>query len=331
MYNNSKLAFFKFANVSKPLYNKTEIQNNSDNMHQKLLKAYEEAQKNAENAFNELKLYLDQKQMDSSILPNITQNPNLVFASQQASVINKINIPEPIVNNKVDNDKILADKLCNSSWINLKTNPINLNYVINLSDVDETIYPHIDSLINVKKLVLADDFNYTINLSNLINLEELILGTYFNQVISNDMLPPNLKKLCFGTNFIKKIDSLPNSIEELVLNNRYNNKLILPDNLKILNLGDSFNYDIILPDKLEKLTIGYHYNKKLVLPNSLRFLVLGTKFNEDIILNDKLEELTIGKQFNKNLKLPDSMKVLTLTNRSILSKIVLNKNVKVNM
>jgi hypothetical protein len=327
MYNNSRLAFFRLLNdtTNKTIEtNKIEdniegtmisqLTSNISIKHKQLLDAYEEAQN---------KLLETKKQLDDFI----SNNPQL-------SVVTEQNIEKYHNMQKQLDENIIVTKpqqLISCSWDKIKSDPNNMENIVCLTNVDEMIYPYLENLTNLKTISFVDGFNATINLSELKNLEDITLGSSFNQVLSKDNLPNKLKKLKLGLNFLRKIDDLPNSIEELTLDNRFNSTIVLPSNLKSLTVGDSFNQNIILNDMLESITFGYHFNKPLTLSNSVKKLLLPGKFNEDLELNDCLEELSLGQMFNKNLKLPNSMKILTLKNRAVLSKITLNKNVKINM
>ena len=255
-----------------------------------------------------------------------TKVSDLRFAAEQAAGLYVNNmIKENEIKQVEEKNKI--KNLATSCWLNIKDNLDDLKNVIKLVNIDHDIYPHLELCNNLESMVFSDDFNATINLSKLDNLKEVTFGSYFNHVISKDNLPQNLKKLTLGLNFIRKIDSLPNSIEELYIDNRYNSPIYLPSNLLVLSFGDSFNQELLLPSSLEQLSFGYHFNKTIKLPKSLKVFNMSTKFNQDIVLNEKLEELTVGNQFNRNLKLPESMKILNLKNKTILPKITLNSNV----
>lgn len=342
MYNNSRLAFFRALSDN---INKVELSSKKDdddlcssgtlisslntnsNKHKQLLDNYNNALKNVEEA----KKLLDEFVGTTS---NTTINENLKLSqiAEQASYqyIQLMNNSEAtfLQNEPIE---IIPPKLLHCDWDKIKSDPTNIENIVSLTNVNELIYPYLEQLINLKTISFSDSFNATINLSELNNLEDIQFGSNFNQIISKDNLPNNLKKLKLGLNFLRKIDELPNNIEELTLDNRFNSTIVLPSNLLSLTLGDSFNQDITFNNRLESVTFGYHFNKNVTLPKSLKILSLPGKFNMDLELNDDLEELTLGQMFNKNIKLPNNMKVLTLKNRASLSKITLNKNVKINM
>lgn len=291
------------------------------------------------------------------VVESVVVQPNVALqqASNMAVSINKRIIMETerleaLANMKVENEKKELEKTAeaeaiakaklieklneqfeNAVWTDIKSEESNFDKVKKLTEIDETIYPYLESFPNIKSMSFADNFNATINLSKITSLSEVTFGTYFNQVISKDTLPSSLTKLSLGLNYIRKIESLPAKLEHLTFGNRFNTSIVLPSTLKSVTFGDAFNQDIVLPFGLEELTFGYHFNKMLVLPNSLKVLHLSTKFNNDLSLNEGLEELTIGVQFNKSLKTPSSLKTLRLKNRNILSKISVSKSVQVIM
>ena len=354
MYNNSRLAFFRSLNDN---VNKVEIQNatnlddnscssdmlsnfsgtlisslntntNNNIIHKQLLDSYNIALKNVQESKQLLDNFLANvpqtyiKTDENQTLSQITEQASYQYIYTQNNNINQLK-NEPI--------EIITPQLLYCDWDKIKSDPTDIENIVSLINVNELIYPYLERLINLKTISFSDNFNATINLSDLNNLEDITFGSNFNQIVSKDNLPTNLKKLKLGLNFLRKIDDLPNNIEEITLDNRFNSTLILPANLISLTVGDSFNQEIELNNMLESITFGYHFNKHLILSKSLKKLSLPGKFNQDLELNDCLEELSLGQMFNKNLKLPNSMKILTLKNRSVLSKITLNKNVKINM
>ena len=250
------------------------------------------------------------------------------YPSNDPNKYKKVNTPNVHIDNKPDVKPEEVKPELYISWNTLKSNLNNVADITHLSDVDESIVPHLHLFVNLKSIIFVDSFNSNIDLSKLNKLEEINYGTYFNQEISQNNLPNKLKTIKFGLNFIRKINSLPNSIEKLSFSNRHNNSINFSTNLKTLVLGDAYNQLLDLPNKLESLTLGYHYNKPLNLPENLKSLVLGTKFNQEINFNKNIKELTIGEQYNQKLILPTSITSLTLKDKNILSNIKYGKNVK---
>lgn len=130
-------------------------------------------------------------------------------------------------------------------------------------------------------------------------VEEILFADNFNENIS--YLPSNLKKICFGHIFNKRIGQsiIPNSVEELVFGHSYNHPLLeYPSNLKVLKFGRNFTHNLTnLPIGLIELELGKKFYGKLVLPKGLEIL----KF--DIICD-----------FFQDLTLPNTIKILELSN-----------------
>jgi hypothetical protein len=126
----------------------------------------------------------------------------------------------------------------------------------------------------------------------------------------------------------KKCDAWPASLKTLYLANNFDNdnKLFLPSKLEKLSLGCDFNYDIsharvIWPDNLVYLNLGEAFNYPLdniALPQSLQILEISSKFNhslDNIIWPQNLKMLMLGCDFNyslENVKFPDSIVILDL-------------------
>ena len=86
----------------------------------------------------------------------------------------------------------------------------------------------------------------------------------------------------------------------------------LPNNLKIIALGYSFNQPIVLPNELEEFRMGYKFNQPIVLPNTLKKLVIDGSFKQEIDLPFGLEELTLMCNHKVIDYLPHSLKTLNL-------------------
>eukprot|EP00435_Cladocopium_sp_Y103_P032240 s1318_g8.t1 len=191
------------------------------------------------------------------------------------------------------------------------------------------------------------------------------LGTDFNQSWMQIHLPPGLHHLTFGRHLEtvewlllpKDLTSLtcrfatyplpmklPGRLKSLRLEGKFNEDLqeLLPQDLEVLSLGDSFCQSLMhvawppkltsltlcrcrwpeaWPSKLEQLTLGGEFNQSLEdanFPPTLRRLTLGDRFIQSlqgIIFPTRLEELSIGSRFNQSfdhVQLPGELKSLTL-------------------
>ena len=243
-----------------------------------------------------------------------------------------------VVVNNVINDKkqinvnrILVSSLKNDEkldWKNMAKNKIEYKNIKKLKNVDETIISHLSSLNKLEIIDFDDEFNLEVNLKNLENLVEINYGSYFNQNISKDNLP-NVKRIKLGVNYMRKLSNLPDSLEELVFDERYNNMISLPENLRMLKFGGCFDKPFLIPKKLERLEFGYHFNRTIDLPASLKYLKLSQKYNQTIKFNEGLEDLYIGPQFDKDFILPKSLKLFRISNPKLLSKLVIPQNIQV--
>ena len=87
----------------------------------------------------------------------------------------------------------------------------------------------------------------------------------------------------------------------------------LPNNLKMIAFGYSFNQPIVLPNELQEFRMGVKFNQPIVLPNTLKKLVIGDSFEQEIDLPFGLEELTLMCKKHKVVDyLPHSLKTLYL-------------------
>ena len=185
-------------------------------------------------------------------------------------------------------------------------------------------------------LDLGDIFNQKFEKNVLPNnVKYLLLGNLYEYELNSDILPNSLVYL-----EINKIPicNLPKLKYLKVMNNYYNNELklnnlelnvnivelsftyffnqyiyYLPNNIKYLMLGDTFNKKIdigILPNGLEYLDFGYSYNEPIerdVIPHSVRTLLFGRNFNHPLNTNNlptNLISLVVGynfkQEFNEN-------------------------------
>lgn len=141
---------------------------------------------------------------------------------------------------------------------------------------------------------------------------------------------------------------IPEGVTKLVIGMKFNSNLTLPDTLTELNLiRGGFDRDLILPPNLETFIMSDRYNKPLILPNSLKTLSMGDIYKLDLILPPNLENLTIGDKVPLSRDLPISLKklsislnnipnleklinleILKIKNRRIIEHLILPKNLK---
>jgi len=151
--------------------------------------------------------------------------------------------------------------------------------------------PLTDDLINqLKELLLITDklqFPYNFNnsidpLSEIDGLTHICFGKYFNKSIDN--LPNCIESIVLDTKFNLDIAKFPANLKSIEFGYNFNKKCEFPDTLTSIKFGASFNCIIDrLPVNLEVLEFGMKYDKPLcALPNTLKKLVLGYYFNHPI-------------------------------------------------
>jgi hypothetical protein len=84
---------------------------------------------------------------------------------------------------------------------------------------------------------------------------------------------------------------------------KFNQPIILTNNLTHLTFGYRFNQPIILTNNLTHLTFGYDFNQPIILTNNLTHLTFGYYFDQPIILTNNLTHLTFGDCFNQPTEL----------------------------
>jgi hypothetical protein len=93
---------------------------------------------------------------------------------------------------------------------------------------------------------------------------------------------------------------------------RFNQKIILPENLTHITFSYHFNQELILPYTLTQLTFGESFNQVVELPESLTHLTFGFYFNRVVKLPESLTHLTFGYDFNQKVNIPLKLKYLRL-------------------
>lgn len=142
------------------------------------------------------------------------------------------------------------------------------------------------------------------------------------------------KNLCVNTNTVIII---PNTVENVIFYNDYNQPTVLPEGIKNVVFGTyfnqpihiptsiksiafdvKFNQDLILPEGLEDLSIDGEFEKNLILPSTLKTLFLRYKFNSPLILPEGLKEIAIEGRFNQPIIIPNSVKKCYINKKLII-------------
>lgn len=124
---------------------------------------------------------------------------------------------------------------------------------------------------NLKKITFGNTFNKKIAKSIIPNsVEEMGFGNQYNYPLPE--YPSSLKILRLGRNFTRNLTNLPVGLKELELGEKFYGKLILPEGLEVLkfDMRGEFFQDLILPDTIKIIELGNGYKGKLInLPKSL--------------------------------------------------------------
>jgi len=153
---------------------------------------------------------------------------------------------------------------------------------------------------------------------------ELTLDHTFNEPLSN--IPENVTTIELGMMFDREIrrGDLPEGLRKLRLGHSFNQPMSLPDSVEELSLGTRFNrvMDFPLPRNLTVLKFGERFNSNImegVLPKNLRELSFGMMFNVELtpgVLPRNLEYLDLGTSYKHRLiagALPPKLKTLILS------------------
>ena len=177
-----------------------------------------------------------------------------------------------------------------------------------------------------------DYLNYTYGIIEFISSRILVTENNISSIKSLLLNSNNIKKIFINStklldklktiysNNNENIFEIPISIEFLQLNSSFDdNKIRLPEKLKVLKFGDKFNKLINYPNELFYLEYGDKFNSPIEnLPPSLEFLIFGKSFNQSVdYLGSKLKFLCLGENFYQQLdNLPNSLEALFLSNYS---------------
>lgn len=106
---------------------------------------------------------------------------------------------------------------------------------------------------------------------------------------------------------------LPETLEHLIMDYRFNSPIMLPNNLLSLTMGESFNQPVMLPNTLVYLTMGFDFNQPIILPETLECLKIGYKFDKIIKFPNTLRYLEIGSCYKYKSILPESLKTIVFS------------------
>jgi hypothetical protein len=173
-----------------------------------------------------------------------------------------------------------------------------------------------DYWISGSKIIFKPEFNKPLDeFYELISkYNELIFSDYndLNTLLKTINCDFKNSRLHFKPSKFNQPIILGNNLKIIIFGICFNQPIILNDNLRELRFGSYFNHPIILNDNLRELSFGSCFNHPIILPKKLVSLCLGRKFNESIIFGNELTILHLGTSFDKSINIPDTVKRLKL-------------------
>ena len=161
------------------------------------------------------------------------------------------------------------------------------NHVVFSSDFNDSIDPYIEVISKYKGLVFANrdcvDAVFTLSGGYIDKSDMGSCPIPTNSEFNQPInyLPNNLKRIAFGNSFDQHV-VLPDGLEEFSMGSKFNQPIALPNTLKKLVIGESFSQEIDLPMGLRELTLKNNHKVIDYLPHSLKTLNLGTRFNMEM-------------------------------------------------
>jgi len=148
-------------------------------------------------------------------------------------------------------------------------------------------------------------------------------NVFFKYFSVNYKLSPS----CVNIPYIKKIHNyygngknLPNTLNILFLEDKFNEPVQLPSSITHLKFGDNFDQPVEnLPSSITHLTFGKKFNQSIDnLPTSITHLTFESDFNQPVEnLPSSITDLTFGENFNQPIDLPSSITHLTFGDKKI--------------
>ena len=190
----------------------------------------------------------------------------------------------------------------------------------------------------LKKDLLPDSLISCVNISTIITNEYNDCGDelcpyvfHLDRLIDNlEDYQVNGKTLIMDTFFNEELLKIPIEVEEVILGQFFNQKIIVPENVKKITIGKNYQKPIDLQEHITHLKLNcnsssdisgngliYLEAKNLSMINylpKLETLILGKEFNQPIDnMFPNLKYLKLGHMFNQNLdNLSNSLETLII-------------------
>src|SRR3972149_3570538 len=110
-------------------------------------------------------------------------------------------------------------------------------------------------------------------------------------------------KIIFKPNFNAKLDNYIDIItkcNELIFSNYYDYNITIKTNNKYCNeyeqnyKSSKFNQQVIIPENVTHLTFGSYFNQQIIIPENVTHLTFGSSFNQQVIIPENVTHLTFG-------------------------------------
>ena len=129
------------------------------------------------------------------------------------------------------------------------------------------------------------------------------------------IIPENVTHLTFGYHFNQQI-IIPQNVTHLIFGYDFNQHVIIPQNVTHLTFGNNFNQQIIIPQNITHLTFGWDFNQPVIIPENVTHLTFGSYYNQQVIIPENVTHLTFGYHFNQQVNLPN-IKYIKLNSNNI--------------
>jgi hypothetical protein len=264
----------------------------------------------------------DMDDMDDFYIPNINVVPVVPDVKDPL-------MPDDLINDSTYKDSVALYNLRHKTNILYEKNKITIESNKRIYYFDKGTKLEPGDIPDVDILIFADKYNFKVKRGTIPpGIKKIVFGVSFNKgiekgalpdgleilefkcdfnldlVVSHSprietesyvcVLPPNLKKLILGPSYNREIksDSLPESLETLVLTQSFNKRMkYFPPNLQCLELGTGYQHmfrEGELPRTLTHLILADRYNqefKKGVLPLTLTHLKIGDGYDQQFKRN----------------------------------------------
>ena len=184
---------------------------------------------------------------------------------------------------------------------------------------------NLDQNTKLKELELRLDKNIAHNL-NLSHLTSLELLNIYQSQAKNVVLPNNIKTVELEANGIENI-TLPNGIINVDLDDNKIKNIVIPSSVRKLSLYSNLLSNITLPNGIEEVILVNNKLTSLVVPSSVKKLSATTNKISNVQLQPGIKELALSENELTNITLPEGVEEVYLI-KNKLTNLVIPSSVK---